>query len=94
MMNADADNFMKQHLKLRYTKGHVWLYLKAETREDSEMMLKVITTKYNIMLKQWSSSYRSIIMSRLLWYYPVFDYSHNSLTMLHVTRNIKHIGSS
>ena len=42
MMNSDADNFMKQHLKLRYTKGHVWLYLKAETREDSEMMLKVL----------------------------------------------------
>ena len=41
MMNSEEDNFMKQHLKLRYTAGHVWFYLKAETKDDSEAMLKV-----------------------------------------------------
>lgn len=40
-MNNDEDNFMKQHLKLQYTEGDVWFYLKAETKEDSEEMLKV-----------------------------------------------------
>ena len=42
MMNSEDDNFMKQHLKLRYTEGDVWFYLKAETEKDSEAMLKVI----------------------------------------------------
>ena len=41
MMNSDETNFMKRHTKLRYTKGHVWLYLKAETKDDCEEMLKV-----------------------------------------------------
>ena len=41
MMNSEEDNFMKQHLKLRYTDGHVWFYLKAENEDDSEAMLKV-----------------------------------------------------
>lgn len=41
MMNSEEDNFMKQHLKLQYTKGHVWIYLKAENKTDSEAMLMV-----------------------------------------------------
>lgn len=49
MMNNDEDNFMKQHLKLRYTEGDVWFYLKAETKEDSEEMLQVyiLSNYYN-----------------------------------------------
>ena len=44
MMNSE-DNFMKKHSKLRYTeKGHVWFYLKAETEEDSEVLLKARKT--------------------------------------------------
>ena len=42
MMNSEDDNFMKQHLKLRYTEGDVWFYLKAETEKDSEAMLMVV----------------------------------------------------
>ena len=41
MMISEEDNFLKQHLKLRYTDGHVWFYLKAETKDDSEAMLEV-----------------------------------------------------
>jgi len=42
MMNSEEENFMHVHRKLKYSKkGHVWLYLKAETKEDSEAMLKV-----------------------------------------------------
>ena len=40
MMNSD-DNFMKQHLKLRYTSGHMWIFLKAEIKQYSEEMLQV-----------------------------------------------------
>ena len=40
MMNSDK-NFMKKHSKLRYKKGQFWIYLKAETKEDSESLLKV-----------------------------------------------------
>lgn len=41
MMNSDENNFMKKHSKLRYGKGHVWIYLKAETKQDSEDMWQV-----------------------------------------------------
>lgn len=41
MMNSDEDNFMKKHPKLRYTEGHVWIYLKADMKDDCEQMLEV-----------------------------------------------------
>lgn len=41
MMNSDADNFMKKHSKLKYTSGDVWIYLKAETKQDCEDLLQV-----------------------------------------------------
>ena len=41
MMGSDRTNFMKRHHKLKYTKGHIWFYLKTETKEDCEDMLKV-----------------------------------------------------
>lgn len=40
MMNSD-DNFMKKQPKLRYTPGHVWIYLKAETKQDCDDLLEV-----------------------------------------------------
>lgn len=32
---------MKQHNKLAYTRGHVWIYLKADAETDTEDLLKV-----------------------------------------------------
>lgn len=41
ILNSDHDNFMKNHPKLRYTAGHLWLYLKADTNADCETLLEV-----------------------------------------------------
>ena len=41
MMNSEEDNFMQQHLKVKYTEGHVWINLKAGKKEDCEALLKV-----------------------------------------------------
>ncbi len=37
----ENDNFMKQHKKLRYTKGDIWMYLKADEESDATALLKV-----------------------------------------------------
>ncbi len=42
MMNSEENNFMKKHSKLKYKRGHVWVYLKAETKDDSEALLQVL----------------------------------------------------
>lgn len=41
ILNSDQDNYMKTHPKLKYTAGHLWLYLKADTEENCEDLLKV-----------------------------------------------------
>ena len=46
MMNCEEENFMKQHLKLKYTEGDMWIFLKATTKEDSEAMLTVNQSTY------------------------------------------------
>ena len=63
MMNSEDDNFMKQHLKLRYTEGDVWFYLKAETEKDSETMLKVII---RINAASYDNSLALVLLSRKL----------------------------
>ena len=41
MMQSQDENFMKNQPKLRYTKGNIWLFLKAESKDDSEKLLAV-----------------------------------------------------
>ena len=42
LIDSEANqNFLIDHPKLRYTKAHVWLYLKAGTQEDCDRLLKV-----------------------------------------------------
>lgn len=41
MMGSREENFMRKQPKLRYTKGNVWLFLKAETKDNSERLLAV-----------------------------------------------------
>ena len=36
------DNFMVKHKKLQYTDGDIWMYLKAEKKDDCEELLEVI----------------------------------------------------
>lgn len=41
ILNSDHENFMKSHPKLKYTAGHMWLYLKTDTENDSKALLQV-----------------------------------------------------
>ena len=41
LLNSDQDNYLKNHPKLRYTEGHVWLYLKASTQKECESLYEV-----------------------------------------------------
>lgn len=41
LLNSDQDNYLKNHPKLSYTEGHLWLYLKADTEKDCESLYEV-----------------------------------------------------
>ena len=37
----ENDNFMRKHKKLRYSRGDIWMYLKADEETDASALLKV-----------------------------------------------------